>query len=532
MGEGGGGGGGGGEGGRGGGGDGGEGRGGKGRGGRGGDGGEGRGGKGREGRQREGRGGGMLPNSLRGLGAHEKCIIIVHIITDIVVSTNDSKSVFGAIDTFLTTFKEDKPILLVEMGGMARFKSENEITMVELFGFFPDAQVVVSLSSGGANFISNIGIANFKKVMRTIKNSLKTIDFYPFKEAEAELFMKEYVPSVLDRNEFKRLTNYNPSLMFACHDCRSIKDARSVMNSATRDYVEEMRMSLESDNFTWIQQSLPQSMEMLHYAANCEMIPQLKLFDYQATWLCAENITYIADSTPDEFELVINFPEIYKVLMNMLWKNRNHSSLKYHNSIIYDYQFEEIICEKIKRLTFLYSKQRVPGVHSESVEISCNVKMEANQPVTTLSPTILYHLRPCHPVIDAVLYTESTEKALLLLIQVSISTYKGHKNSKAGDLMHTVTGCEHNKSISNRNWLDYYCDCVPSTCNKDKLECIYLYLSPKQLHGVGDENPDKTMGEDGVGNRPRTLSFFLGLIQDQTSCAEFIKNEHTMMLAE
>ena len=61
---------------------------------------------------------------------------------------------------------------------------------------------------------------------------------------------------------------------------------------------------------------------------------------------------------------------------------------------------------------------------------------------------------------------------------------------------------------------------------KQNLNVIYFYLSPKELHEGEDEHsqrPDEVLGEGGVGNNPRTLKFFLGLITD---CADFIKHEH------
>ena len=118
---------------------------------------------------------------------------------------------------------------------------------------------------------------------------------------------------------------------------------------------------------------------------------------------------------------------------------------------------------------------------------------------------------------------------------MSISTYQGHKTSKAGDLVSSITGCEqtHDNKTPVRNWLDYYCSCLPTTCNKEQLKCIYLYLSPNELHKGEDEHskPDQVMGECGVGDRPRTLKLFLGLITDKTDCANFIKREHIVVIS-
>ena len=58
--------------------------------------------------------------------------------------------------------------------------------------------------------------------MRSIKRQ-KTIDFLPLEEKEAKLSMKIYeVPSSLDMNEYKMLTNYNPLLLSACRLCNDM----------------------------------------------------------------------------------------------------------------------------------------------------------------------------------------------------------------------------------------------------------------------------------------------------------------------
>ena len=452
-------------------------------------------------------------------------LIVVLIITE--YSVDRTQSVLKVILSFLITFRNSEPILLVELGGMAQFTPIHQAAMIDLFGCFQFAQVVVSLSSGGGYFISNTMNSTFKKIVRKIKHE-KRIHFSPLEEKEAELFMNIYkVPSGLDMNEYKRLTNYNQSLLFACHKCDNMRDVKSEIDMVTRDYFEEIRLSLESDNFSWIRRSIPECMDMLCYAANGEMIHQSKWHNYQLSCLCAENLTYVVHSTTLEFKLAINFPQTYDRLMDMLWTNGTHTNLLINNPIVNDYQYERNICSRIKKLQFSYCEQRVAGIYTESVDVKFCSRMEPNEPVTKLLSGVLVMLRPTHPVIDAVLYVQLADKELLLLIQVSISTYKWHKNSQEGDLVSSITGCErtHDNKTPVRNWLQYYCNCLPTTCNK----CIYLYLSPKELHEGEDEHsqrPDEVLGEGGVGNNPCTLKFFLGLITNNTDCADFIKHEH------
>ena len=331
-------------------------------------------------------------------------------------SVDRNQSVLKVILSFLITFRNSEPILLVEL---AQFTPIHQAAMIDLFGCFQFAQVVVSLSSGGGYFISNTMNSTFKKIVRKIRQE-KRIHFSPLEEKEAELFMNIYkVPSGLDMNEYKRLTNCNQSLLFACHNCDNMRDVKSEIDMVTRDYFDEIRLSLESDNFSRIRRSIPECMDMLCYAANGEMIHQSKWHNYR---LCAENLTYVVHSTTLEFKLAINFPQTYDRLMDMLWTNGTHTNL------VNDYQYERNIC-RIKKLQFSYCEQGVAGIYTESVDVKFCSRMEANEAVTKLLSGVLVMLRPTHPVIDAVLYVQLADKELLLLIQVSISTYKWHKNS-------------------------------------------------------------------------------------------------------
>lgn len=91
-----------------------------------------------------------------------------------------------------------------------------------------------------------------------------------------------------------------------------------------------------------------------------------------------------------------------------------------------------------------------------------------------LSFGALVHLKERHPITDAVGELKDQEgKEWLLLIQVSLSTYKDHY-SKAGDLCEAVTYLESVSAATDEcNWLQYY----RNLCGSD-LKCMYVYVSP------------------------------------------------------
>lgn len=59
---------------------------------------------------------------------------------------------------------------------------------------------------------------------------------------------------------------------------------------------------------------------MLVYASNNVRIDSSRFGDYDSTWVCAENITYISEGSSETSEFVpsLNFPTYYVELMEML----------------------------------------------------------------------------------------------------------------------------------------------------------------------------------------------------------------------
>ena len=159
----------------------------------------------------------------------------------------------------------------------------------------------------------------------------------------------------------------------------------------------------------------------------------------------------------------------------MLWENRNVEGVKVHSSIIDGFRFELLICSAISRLDLLYSKKdELIGSEPEGRHIVFEFKSHISKqdsalPVAEpLMNDTLVHLRPCHPVIDAVAYVTAEDKPWLLFVQVS--EYEKH-NSKAMDIYNEVQGCERNAAHCSKHtdegkvhystWIEYYCSLLP-----------------------------------------------------------------------
>lgn len=194
-----------------------------------------------------------------------------------------------------------------------------------------------------------------------------------------------------------------------------------------RKAYSDITKSLKSTEFYWIENTLPESIDMLVYAANNMKIPTSRLRNYKRTWLHAENSMYVEQSDESDFVLALNFPTGFNELLNMLYKYRKEENVRIHSAIIDGFKFEERICTTIGQLDVLYSKK------DEAVSLQSDLKaitflfkahvsnQSSNSPVTGLVDSVLVYLRAGHPVIDAIAYVTVDTTPWLLLIQVFLS---------------------------------------------------------------------------------------------------------------
>ena len=388
-----------------------------------------------------------------------------------------------------------KPLFLMELGNVSKFRDDTKDVLRNIQGYFDGAQLVISLSSGNLKFLQVNEDSSFVKVVRSFAEEYN-VYFTPYTENEAEKFIQSNSGYNLSLQAYKTLTNFNPKLLSLCSGCEDEFDAKSMVDEYIQLFVQQIAITLDAVQFSWVNDTLPISKEMFFYAANDMEIPMDKVTDYRESWLCSENITYISKvntagetcTKAEKFKLGINFPTIYEKLMRMFIKHK--AELHIHSDILNGFQFEYSICREMKVLHLTYSKQRLtrfsqPRKDSVTIDISLSVGMNSNEPVKELVNGVLYHLRPNHPVIDAVGYFEKSGGKYLLLIQVSLTDCINHR-SKAVDIKKAVRGCE--RTIVDqgaKNWLEYYCRRIPNT-DVSALTCIYVYIGPNDFYTSGD----------------------------------------------
>ena len=421
------------------------------------------------------------------------------------------------------------------------YTSEMESDLVRFCGASYLAQIIVSLSSGGCNFQTGAGVPG-RMVESLMK--IKPTEFLPFTKQEFQCYKAIHdVP--LNPEEAINLTNYNPLLLSSIEN-RKGKEVMDKIIEVVRRAISDISKSLVANKFEWIYQSLPQSLEMLVFAANGVKIPGARYDEYLETWVRAENITYVSRLYKNgSFVLQMNFPTCYAGLLHMFRKYRNEDSVRPHSRIIDGIYFEYAVCKKVKQLQVVYSK------HKEAIPRQCDleaitfkftaaVNQRACTPLTGLAEGVLYQLRSCHPVIDAVAYIKKDSIQWLLLIQVSLSAYKDH-DSKVEDLNNPVIGCEKVRLTSNPkrrkraetktnppakkrkikpeeeiDWLKYYYDMLPRGTT---TKCVYIYISPKNI--VEKEVSD--LKEYNLRNNSAShVDVFFGLILSSSDSARQI----------
>ena len=457
-------------------------------------------------------------------------------------------------------------VFLLELGSVSKDMEDSLIDTIAHFRL-----IVVSQSSGACNFVSGSGRGG--RILELIKRDFFDIDFVPFTQQEFELFKKTVVSTrqkLLSQEETVRLTNYNPLLLSLITSLPFQKPNGAInkIKTVIRGAVADISCSLKANKFDRISESLPKSMDMLIKAANGVKLTENEYGEYLQTWIHAEHITFISKHYKRGYLLEMNFPTCYRELLKMLHRHKNEENVRKHSHIIDGAYFEDDFCSQVKTLNVIYSKKE-EGMSARldlkaiTFSFTASVSLTFGSPLKAVAEGILYQLRPCHPVIDAVAYVKVKKIQWLLLIQVSLSAYDKHR-SQIQHLKNYVIGCEKNqpkedkpkptkagksrengktrknnkseKTKENKpkrkrlkknddateiNWINYYSKMVPQ--EKDMtLQIMYIYISPRTFGEKVPASPVTNYNLRSSTNPDERQIVFFGLALQGSPSADFI----------
>ena len=421
------------------------------------------------------------------------------------------------------------------MGAVSTYNEDMKTSFRSFYSsVIHSCQVVVSFSSGSNNFINPRG--DFMRVLFDMKLKSVTVNLIPFTENEFQKFSEKFpFSSSNDFKEidYKHLTNYNPLLLTLIRREQQKEMAASIINETVKQFFANIMSSLKRTEFEWVKKSLNVSLEMLYLAANREKIPMHRFLHYTGSWVHAENITYISEKSDDFFMLGVNFPTYFKALREVLYDCKKNEKVRIHSPAIDGMHFEANICGRINDVDIVYSKKdesiaTQPDVEPLKATFNIFIDHVSDTPVIGLLDGVLHHLRPFHPVLDAVAYVNIKDNPWLFLIQVSLSEYKSHR-SKISDLTNKIQGIEKETNLKESKkkketepdctWLEYYRQQLPENVSS-QCKCMYLYISPENF-----VEPDtrQSLRDYDLRNSDKSVDVYFGCIMKGSGSAEFVK---------
>ena len=214
----------------------------------------------------------------------------------------------------------------------------------------------------------------------------------------------------------------------------------------------------------------------------------------------------------------MNYPLLYQPLMKMLEDIDSKVNIMHVNNVfMHGIRFEDETCSNIPHFEVCYgSKNKVEGTCTLSVEVRTTMKLD--EPVRELKPGVLYHLRPLHPVIDAVGYLRGKDNiSWLVLVKVSLSDYS-HHDSKAEDLLKPPVKCELTVDKEANTWLQYYRGRIKAVSMETKVKQLYIYVSPGEF--IEDGKVHETLEK--YSHLSVADDFFFGLVLKSSKTARLV----------
>ena len=439
---------------------------------------------------------------------------------------NFSQAITDNMDRVLLDFTEvvTDLVVLIDLSDARAYTDRQQDSLNSILTLCMNFRSIVAHSSRSGSFLPARSRAY--RILSDYQLNPE-VKYVPFDDTQAAAFLRVTPPKLdgITNSELKNLTGFNPSLMAVYVRTKEKKYVNQHVLSEVRTFIDSIvPTTLKDDNFYWVRKNLPISKNFFYYATNECDIPKSDLDEYLTSWINTESITYILQITAENFKLAVNFPQAIPLLMS-LFRGCKESGLK--STYVDGLFFADAICRDIKTLFIKYSKTK---------DITNDIKFTIEAPSKSLQktalqkiyPGILYHFRDFHRTIDAVgCFTDEEDAKWLVMIRISLSTYKRHK-SEAADFLKEHIGSE--KTIDDSHSLfEYYRNRIGDVTDSEKfidpsvIKCMYVYISPNEF--FSQTNPGEILGDVGICSDD-TNDLYFGLVHEQSDTGQFISDAY------
>ena len=283
-------------------------------------------------------------------------------------------------------------------------------------------------------------------------NSRPKCTFARFTIAETEMYISKKGLQ-LNSSLVNNLTYSNPLLMSSIPYAQDEHRIRGHIKNWVVTYIRNILITLVELNAlkSWLEGELEVTTKWLYYVENEVNLSQKEISDFLTSWIHIQGICILEEGG----DLInCNFPGVAKLLVNELAVMRRDEKVP-SNPIVNGFIFEENFFTeigKMKTLHVITKEMPIITLHFAVVET-----LQTGEVLKNMTSGVLYHLRYKHPVIDGVGIMErgKTKKKWLVMIQVSLSSYKSHR-SKISDIAKYLP-CPELKH-SSHGWVVELCD--------------------------------------------------------------------------
>ena len=190
-----------------------------------------------------------------------------------------------------------------------------------------------SLSSGGRNLYQET-----EKLIEALW-MFQQVKFVPFTGDEFDIYAKLCLPTNLDKEKIREITNNNPCLLSMIKPSEDLESTQVRVDAVVQRFVCSIIRAV-SELSVWAKRRLPEIVHYCQLASNQEDISEDEITNFRSTWIATENVLYVNNN-----KLYYNFPRMHMQLMTHITVEvADNDPELLNNPIVKAFYFEWKIC--------------------------------------------------------------------------------------------------------------------------------------------------------------------------------------------